>query len=81
MLVYLFPQSFVVSGEGDAELRLGGVCLGHILDLMSLQFDRDDQPRYDRAEGDEQQGEPPLKGGLKPQDTGDRHHDHSGRDQ
>ena len=54
---------------------------------MGVQFDRDNQPRYDRAEGDEsreedeQQGEPPLQGGLEPQDTGDRHHDHSGLDQ
>lgn len=87
------PQRGQVDGdEREAGLEhphegFGGVCPGQVLDLMGVQFDRDGEPRDDRAEGDEgreedeEHGEPPLKGGVEPPDAGDRHHDHSGLDQ
>ena len=54
---------------------------------MRVQFDRDDKPRHDGAEGDEsgeedeQHGEPPLRGRLEQEDGGDRRHDDGGLDQ
>ena len=74
------------AGLEDPHKGLGGVRLGQVLDLMGLQFDRDDQPCHDGAEGDEsreedkQHGEPPLKGRLESEDTGHRHHDYGGLD-
>ena len=54
---------------------------------MGVQFDRDDQSRYDCAEGcgnceqDEQHGHPPSKGSLEAQYAWDRHYDHCCLDQ
>ena len=54
---------------------------------MGVQFDRDDQSRYDCAEGhesceeDEQHVQTPSKGSLEPQCTGDRRYDHCCLDQ
>ena len=86
------PQRGQIDGnEREAGLEnphegLRGVGLGQVLDLMGVQFDRDDEPRDDGAEGDEsreedeQHGEPALEGRLEPVDTGDWHYDYGGFD-
>ena len=75
------------AGLENPHKGLRGVGLGQVLDPMRVQFDRDDKPRHDGAEGDEsgeedeQHGEPPLRGRLKLEDGGDRRRDDGGLDQ